>query len=137
MIDPTHQLPVVRQATLLDLSRAFLYYRPQSVSEAELVLMRRIDEIHLDHPFAGARMLRDMLRREGYEIGRKHVATLMKRIGIEALYRRPHTSKPNLAHRIYPYLLRDLAIDRPNQVWAMDIKVRYLPIPAFACETPS
>ena len=126
MIDPTHQLQVVRQATLLDLSRAFLYYRPQSVSEADLVLMRRIDEIHLDHPFAGARMLRDMLRREGYEIGRKHVATLMKRIGIEALYRRPHTSKPNLAHRIYPYLLRDLAIDRPNQVWAMDIT--YIPM---------
>jgi len=126
MIDPTHKLPVVRQATLLDLSRAFLYYRPQSVSEADLVLMRRIDEIHLDHPFAGARMLRDMLRREGYEIGRKHVATLMKRIGIEALYRRPNTSKPNLAHRIYPYLLRDLAIDRPNQVWAMDIT--YIPM---------
>ena len=126
MIDPTHKLPVVRQATLLDLSRASLYYRPQSVSEADLVLMRRIDEIHLDHPFAGARMLRDMLRREGYEIGRKHVATLMKRIGIEALYRRPNTSKPNLAHRIYPYLLRDLAIDRPNQVWAMDIT--YIPM---------
>jgi putative transposase len=126
MIDPTHKLPVVRQATLLDLSRASLYYRPQSVSEADLVLMRRIDEIHLEHPFAGARMLRDMLRREGYEIGRKHVATLMKRIGIEALYRRPNTSKPNLAHRIYPYLLRDLAIDRPNQVWAMDIT--YIPM---------
>ncbi len=126
MIDPTHQLPVVRQATLLELSRASLYYRPQSVSEADLVLMRRIDEIHLDHPFAGARMLRDMLRREGYEIGRKHVATLMKRIGIEALYRRPNTSKPNLAHRIYAYLLRDLAIDRPNQVWAMDIT--YIPM---------
>jgi len=126
MIDPTHKLPVVRQATLLDLSRASLYYRPQSVSEADLVLMRRIDKIHLEHPFAGARMLRDMLRREGYEIGRKHVATLMKRIGIEALYRRPNTSKPNLAHRIYPYLLRDLAIDRPNQVWAMDIT--YIPM---------
>jgi putative transposase len=126
MIDPTHKLPVVRQARLLDLSRASLYYRPQSVSEADLVLMRRIDEIHLEHPFAGARMLRDMLRREGYEIGRKHVATLMKRIGIEALYRRPNTSKPNLAHRIYPYLLRDLAIDRPNQVWAMDIT--YIPM---------
>ena len=126
MIDPAHKLPVVRQATLLDLSRASLYYRPQSVSEADLVLTRRIDEIHLEHPFAGARMLRDMLGREGYEIGRKHVATLMKRIGIEALYRRPNTSKPNLAHRIYPYLLRDLAIDRPNQVWAMDIT--YIPM---------
>ena len=126
MIDPAHKLPVAHQATLLDLSRTSLYYRPQSVSEADLVLMRRIDQIHLEHPFAGARMLRDMLRREGHEIGRKHVTTLMKRIGIEALYRRPNTSKPNLAHRIYPYLLRDLAIDRPNQVWAMDIS--YIPM---------
>ena len=126
MIDPAHKLPVTRQATLLDLSRTSLYYRPQSVSEADLVLMRRIDEIHLEHPFAGARMLRDMLRREGHEIGRKHVTTLMKRMGIEALYRRPNTSKPNLAHRIYPYLLRDLAIDRQNQVWAMDIS--YVPM---------
>lgn len=126
MIDCTHKLPVTRQATLLDLSRASLYYRPQSVSEADLVLMRRIDEIHLEHPFAGARMLRDMLRREGHQIGRKHVTTLMKRIGIEALYRRPNTSKPNLAHRIYPYLLRDLAIGRPNQVWSMDIT--YIPM---------
>lgn len=126
MIDCTHKLPVTRQATLLDLSRASLYYRPQSVSEADLELMRRIDEIHLEHPFAGARMLRDMLRREGHQIGRKHVTTLMKRIGIEALYRRPNTSKPNLTHRIYPYLLRDLAINRPNQVWSMDIT--YIPM---------
>lgn len=126
MIDSTHKLPVARQATLLALSRASVYYRPQAVSEADLVLMRRIDEIHLEHPFAGARMLRDMLRRDGHEVGRKHVTALMKRIGIEALYRRPNTSKPNLAHRIYPYLLRELAIDRPNQAWAMDIT--YIPM---------
>ena len=126
MIDSTHELPVARQTTLLDLSRASLYYRPQPISEADLMLMRRIDEIHLEHPFAGARMLRDMLRREGHAIGRKHVTTLMKRIGIEALYRRPNTSKPNLAHRIYPYLLRELAVDRPNQVWSMDIT--YIPM---------
>ena len=109
-------LTVVRQAVLLEVSRSSVYYQPQVVCEADLVLMRRIDEIHLEHPFAGARMLRDMLRREGHEIGRKHVTALLKRIGIEALYRRPNTSKPNLAHRIYPYLLRDLAVDRPNQV---------------------
>lgn len=126
MIDGTHKLPVARQATLLGLSRSSVYYRPQALSEADLVLMRRIDEIHLEHPFAGARMLRDMLRREGHEIGRKHVTALMRRIGIEALYRRPNTSKPNLAHRIYPYLLRELAIERPNQAWAMDIT--YIPM---------
>ena len=126
MIDGTHKLPVARLATLLGLSRSSVYYRPQAVSEADLVLMRRIDEIHLEHPFAGARMLRDMLRREGHEIGRKHVTALMRRIGIEALYRRPNTSKPNLAHRIYPYLLRELVIERANQAWAMDIT--YIPM---------
>jgi putative transposase len=88
--------------------------------------MRRIDELHLDCPFAGSRMLRDMLRREGFTIGRRHVATLMKRIGIEAIYRRPNTSKPAPGHKIYPYLLRGLKVDHPNQVWAMDIT--YIPM---------
>ena len=88
--------------------------------------MRRIDELHLDCPFAGSRMLRDMLRREGFAIGRRHVATLMKRMGIEAIYRRPNTSKPAPGHKIYPYLLRGLKVDRPNQVWAMDIT--YIPM---------
>jgi len=96
------------------------------VSPADLAIMRRIDELHLDYPFAGSRMLRDLLRGEGIAIGRQRVATMMKRMGIAALYRRPNTSKPAPGHKIYPYLLRGLAVDRPNQVWAMDIT------PAFA-----
>jgi putative transposase len=108
---------------LLKLSRSRLYYEPQPVSAVDLAIMRRIDVLHLDHPFAGSRMLRDLLRAEGVVIGRVAVATLMRRMGIEALYRRPNTSKPAPGHKIYPYLLRDLVIDRPNQVWAMDISV--------------
>ena len=126
MIDKTHDLPVVRQAKLLELSRSSIYYRPEPMPESDLRLMRRIDELHLDHPFAGARMLRDMLKLEGVEVGRKHVGTLMKTMGIEALYRKANTSRRNQAHRIYPYLLRGLAIDRPNQVWAMD--TTYIPM---------
>ena len=126
MIDPTHRLPIMYQAQLLDLSRSSVYYLPQPTSPADLALMRRIDELHLDHPFAGARMLRDLLRPEGFAVGRKHVATLMRRMGIEALYRKANTSRRHPAHRIYPYLLRGLTIDRPNQVWAMDIT--YLPM---------
>lgn len=126
MIDTAHKLPVTRQAKLLDVSRSSVYYRAQPTSEADMKLMRRIDELHLEHPFAGSRMLRDMLRLAGHEIGRKRVATLMRRIGIEALYRRRNTSKRNAAHRIYPYLLRNVAIERPNHVWAMDIT--YLPM---------
>jgi len=83
--------------------------------------MRRIDKLHLDHPFAGSRMLRDLLNAEGVKIGREHVRTLMKKMGIEALYRRPNTSKPAPGHKIYPYLLRDISVDRPNQVWTTDI----------------
>jgi putative transposase len=83
--------------------------------------MRQIDELHLNYPFAGSRMLRDMLRARGCAIGREKVAALMRRMGIEALYRRPNTSKPAAGHKIYPYLLRGLKVDRPNQVWATDI----------------
>ena len=126
MIEPGHDLPITRQAQLLELSRSAVYYRPQPTSDADLALMRRIDELHLDHPFAGSRMLRDLLRQDGYLVGRKHVATLMRTMGIEALYRKANTSRRHAAHRIYPYLLRGLAIDRPNQVWAMDIT--YLPM---------
>jgi putative transposase len=126
MIDPTHELPLVRQAQLLDLSRSSVYYLPQPPPEAELALMRRIDELHLEHPFAGARMLRDLLRHEGHSIGRKHVATLMRRMGIEALYRKANTSRRYVAHPVYPYLLRGLAIATPNQVWAMD--TTYIPM---------
>ena len=88
--------------------------------------MRRIDELHMDYPFAGSRMLRDFLNREGIEIGRQRVATLMKRMGVEALYRRPNTSKPAPGHKVYPYLLRGLKVERPDQVWAMDIT--YIPM---------
>jgi putative transposase len=126
MIDGGHDLSIMRQAQLLDLSRSAVYYRPQPASAADLALMRRIDELHLEHPFAGARMLRDLLRQDGYAVGRKHVATLMRRMGIEALYRKANTSRRHPEHRIYPYLLRGLTIDRPNQVWAMDIT--YLPM---------
>ncbi len=121
MIDRGHELPLARQADLLGLSRSSLYYEARPVPAAELAIMRRIDALHMDYPFAGSRMLRDLLRGEGVEIGREHVATMMRRMGIEALYRRPNTSKSAPGHKIYPYLLRGLTVERPNQVWAMDI----------------
>ena len=126
MIDRAHELPVTRQVQLLGISRSTAYYRPQSTSEGDLRLMRDIDKLHLDHPYAGARMLRDMLRLEKIAVGRRHIGTLMKKMGIEALYRKANTSRRNQAHRIYPYLLRHLTIDRPNQVWVMD--TRYIPM---------
>ena len=126
MIDPGHPLPLTRQAALLELSRSSLYYRRQPVSDVDLTLMRRIDELHLEAPFAGSRMLRDLLGREGFTVGRKHVATLMRRMGIEALYRKPRTSGRHPEHPVFPYLLRGLAIERPNQVWAMD--TTYIPL---------
>ena len=126
MIDRSHDLPVTRQATLVSISRGSIYYKTRAVSVADLSVMRRIDELHLDHPFAGSRMLRDLLVGEGIAIGRRHVATLMKRMAIEALYRRPNTSRPAPGHKIYPYLLRGLTIERPNQAWAMDIT--YIPM---------
>ena len=126
MIDRTHELALKRQARLLGLSRSSLYYQPCPVSQAYLDIMRRIDALHLDYPFAGSRMLRDLLRGEGIEIGREAVRTMMKRMGIQAIYRRPNTSKPAPGHRIYPYLLRTLRVDRANQVWAMDIT--YIPM---------
>lgn len=121
MIDRGHELSVSRQAQALGISRGSVYYLPQPTSDADLKLMRRMDELHLEYPFAGSRMLKGLLTGEGHEVGRCHVATLMKRMGIEALYRRPNTSKPAPGHKIYPYLLRNLAVTRPNQVWAMDI----------------
>jgi putative transposase len=121
MIDRSHTLSLARQAEELGISRSSLYYDPQPVSAADLAIMRRMDELHLEFPFAGSRMLRDLLVAEGFTVGRLHVATLMKRMGIEALYRKPNTSKPAPGHQIYPYLLRKLPITRPNQVWAMDI----------------
>ena len=121
MIDRDHGLSVVKQAKALGISRGSVYYLPRPVSPADLAIMRRMDELHLDFPFAGSRMLRDLLRQEGIAIGRRHVATLMKRMRVEALYRKPNTSKPAPGHKIYPYLLRGLTINHPNQVWCMDI----------------
>jgi putative transposase len=126
MIDRTHPLSLTKQAQTAGISRGSVYYLPKAASAADLALMRRIDELHLEHPFAGARMLRDLLRQDGVAVGRKHVRTLMRRMGIEALYRKPNTSKRHPAHPIYPYLLRNLTIDRANQVWAMDIT--YIPM---------
>jgi putative transposase len=126
MIDRGSELPVKRQAQLLDLSRSSVYYRPRPVSERDLKLMRRIDELHLEAPFFGARKIAAQLRREGEEVGRRHVRTLMRRMGIQALYRRPRTSIPARGAQIYPYLLEGVAIERPNQVWASDLT--YLPM---------
>ena len=126
MIDRDHKLPLARQAKAVGISRGSIYYRPRSVGEAGLGLMRRIDELHLEYPFAGSRMMRGLLRQEGLSSGRRHIATLMRRMGIEALYRKPNTSRRRPGHTVYPYLLRGLEVSRPNQVWAMDIT--YIPM---------
>lgn len=126
MIDQTHALPIAAQCRLLSISRGCVYYRPAPLSEADLQLMRRLDELHLEHPCFGSRRLVVLLRRDGFDTGRQHVRTLMRRMGIEAIYRKPRTSLANQAHRVYPYLLRDVAIERPNQAWAADIT--YIPM---------
>jgi putative transposase len=126
MIDREHPLPLTRQAKALGISRGSVYYLPRALSDADEALMRRIDRLHLEHPFAGARMLRDLLNQDGFKVGRKHVATLMRKMGIEAIYRKPNTSRRHPKHPVYPYLLHGLAITRPNQVWTMDIT--YLPM---------
>jgi len=126
MIDRTHRLSVTRQARLLGLSRAAVYYRAHAVSEETLTLMRRIDELHLESPFAGSRMLRDFLNADGVEVGREHVRTLMRRLAITAIYQRPKTTQRHPAHPVFPYLLRTLSITRPNHVWAADIT--YIPM---------
>jgi len=120
MIDRDHALPITRQAHLLGMSRGAVYYLPRPTSAADLALMRRIDELHLEYPFMGARMLRRQLQREGVQVGRRHIATLMQRMGIQALAPQPGTSKRAPGHKIYPYLLRTLTITRSNQVWALD-----------------
>ena len=126
MIDRAHELPITKQAKALSISRGSVYYLPRPVSEADLAIMRRLDRLHLEFPFAGSRMLKGLLAAEGCKIGRRHVKTLMQRMGIEALYRRPRTTKPEPGHKIYPYLLRAVEITQPNQVWAMDIT--YIPM---------
>ncbi|AET90387.1 transposase (plasmid) [Burkholderia sp. SFA1] len=126
MIDRAHALPVSRQVQLVGIARSSAYYQPRPVSETDLKLMRRLDELHLEFPFAGARMLVRLLKREGVQVGRKHVGTLMKRIGIEALYCKPNTSRGHAKHKIWPYLLRGMTINRANQVWALDTS--YIPM---------
>ena len=116
MIERDHKLSLTLQAALLGISRGSVYYQPCPVLNADLAPMRRIDELHLDYPFAGSRMLAGLLRQGGYQVGRLHVPTMMKQMGIEAIYRRPNTSKPAPGHRIYPYLLRKLPVTRPNRV---------------------
>jgi putative transposase len=126
MIDRDAPLSLLRQCELLGLNRTSLYYQPQAISEADRRLMRRIDEVHLTHPFLGARRLAHLLQREGVDVGRRHVGTLMGLMGIEVIYRKQRTSLPAQGHRIYPYLLREVVIARRNQVWATD--VTYLPM---------
>src|SRR6202158_4272874 len=126
MIDRAHDLPITKQARARNISRGSVYYLPRPVSEADLAIMRRLDRLHLEFPFAGSRMLRGLLVAGGRKISGRHVKTLMRRMGIEALYRRPHTTKPEPGHKIYPYLLRGVEITRLNQVWAMDIT--YIPM---------
>jgi len=126
MIDRDHALPITRQASLLGMSRGSVYYLPRPTSAVDLDLMRRIDELHLEYPFMGARMLRRQLQRQGIAVGRRHIATLMQRMGVEALAPQPGTSKRAPGHKIYPYLLRKLAMTRSNQVWALD--TTYIPM---------
>jgi putative transposase len=126
MIDREHDLPLSHQADILELSRSSLYYVPVPISKADLELMREIDRLHTDYPFMGARMLRDRLKAMGYHVGRRHAARLMRLMGIEALYRKKRTTKRNPQHPVFPYLLRNLTIDRPNQVWCADIS--YIPM---------
>src|SRR5258706_2872755 len=121
MIDREHDLPITKQAEVLRISRGSVYYLPRPVSEADLAIMRRLDRLHLEFPFAGSRMLRGLLAAEGCKIGRRHVKTLMRRMGVEGAYRRPRTPKPEPGHKIFPYLLRRMDITPPNQGGAMVI----------------
>lgn len=126
MIDRKHDLSLTKQAKALNISRGSVYYLPRPVPPADLAIMRRIDELHLVYPFAGSRMLQSLLVQEGFSVGRLHIRTLMRKMGLSAIYRRPKTTKPEAGHKIYPYLLRKLPIIRPNQVWAIDIT--YIPM---------
>ena len=126
MIERDHELALTRQCQVLEISRSSQYYRPVAVSQADLALMRAIDELHLAHPFYGSRRIRNALGDQGFKVGRRHVQTLMDKMGIEALYPKPRLSEPHPGHKVWPYLLRDLAITRPNQVWAADIT--YIPL---------
>ena len=123
MIDRAHpSLSVVRQCRLLAVSRSTLYYPPLGESAETLELMRRIDELYLKYPFYGSRQMVRHLAREGVTVGRHRVRRLMRLLGLEAIYRKPRTTVADPEHRVYPYLLRGLTIERPNQVWCADIE---------------
>lgn len=126
MIDRTHALPIAKQAAALGISRGAVYYRPRVVAPATLALMQRIDALHLEMPWAGARMLRRLLRADYPTLGRRHIGTLMQRLGLSAIAPQPGTSRRHRAHPVFPYLLRGRAITRPNDVWALDIT--YIPM---------
>ena len=126
MIDRTDPLPVGKQAKLLGISRGTVYYLPRATSQADLALMRQIDQLHLEHPFMGQRMLVRQLARQGVEVGRLHVRTLMQHMGIYAMAPQPGTSRPAPGHKIYPYLLRHVSVTQANHVWALD--TTYIPM---------
>ena len=131
MIDKEHQLPITKQCRILELSRSGIYYAPAPVSDKDRELMRTIDEIHLEEPYLGSRGIKSILKRKGYEVGRIHVRTLMRKMGIEALYKKPRLSKPHPGHKVYPYLLRGLDITEANSVWCSDIT--YIPMAKGFC----
>jgi len=131
MIDRDHTLPLTRQSQILNLSRSSLYYKVVPISDRDLELMRRIDEIHLKHPYMGSRSIRDQLELLGHRAGRQHISTLMRKMGIAALYRKPRLSKPHPEHKVYPYLLRGMEITRANHVWSSDIT--YIPMARGFC----
>ena len=131
MIDKTHPLPVSRQARLLSLSRSSLYYQPIGTSKSDLALMAAIDLVHLKLPFYGARRLRDELRDQGFAVGRERTSTLMRRMGMTALYPKRKLSNPAPGHKVYPYLLRGMDIKAAGEVWCAD--VTYLPMARGFC----
>ena len=126
MVDRKDPLPVIRQCELLDLPRSTFYHVPRPVTDEELELMALIDRCHLKYPFYGSRRIRDWLDDQGHTVNRKRVRRLMRTMGLEALYPKRNLSLANQAHKIYPYLLRNLVIDRVNQVWSTDIT--YIPM---------
>ena len=131
MIDRAHPLSVVRQARLLDVSRSSVYYEPVGTKETDLALMAAMDEVHLAFPFYGIRRLRGELLERGFAVGRAHVATLMRTMGIQALYPKRRLSAAHPGHRVYPYLLRGLTITQAGHVWCAD--VTYLPMARGFC----
>ena len=127
MIEPkSQQLSISRQCKILDVNRSSYYYRPKPIKQEDLDLMRKIDELYLENPSSGSRTIRRQLKRQGLIVSRKRIQRLMRLMGIEAVYPKPNTSRPHPQHKVYPYLLRDLTINRPNQVWSSDIT--YIPM---------